>query len=135
MTHENIVPEGYRYTKDHEWVKRDDNLDNVVIIGITDHAQQALGDVVHVEFPSVGDEVAIDDELGVVESAKSASEIYVPINGKIVKVNEDLDTHPEYINESPYDKGWIVKIEISDPDDLDLLLSTEGYKSFLEDEE
>lgn len=134
MTHENIVPEGFRYTKDHEWIKRDDDKDNVVIIGITDHAQQALGDVVHVDLPSVGDNVVAEDELGVIESAKSASEIYVPLNGKVVKVNEDLDTHPEYINESPYDQGWIVKIEISDPDELDNLLSTEGYKSYLDEE-
>lgn len=135
MDNENNIPEGYRFTKEHEWVKRDPENDNIVIIGITDHAQAALGDIVHVELPSIGDELEAEAELGVVESAKSASEIYMPISGTIKKVNENLDSQPELINESAFDQGWIVKIEISDPDDLDNLLSPDGYKSYLEEEE
>ena len=129
------IPEDYRYTKDHEWVKRDDNDHSVVLIGITDFAQHALGDVVHVEIPEVGTHYEVGDELGVVESAKSASEIYVPLCGKIIEVNCNLDSHPEYINNSPYEDGWIVKLLMDDPDDLDDLLSPDGYGHYLEEEE
>lgn len=134
MSDETFIPEGYRFSKDHEWIKRDEDSDNVVIIGITDFAQSSLGDIVHVDLPETGEDFEEGDELGVIESAKSASEIYAPLSGKVIALNDGLDEHPEYINESPYDKGWIVKIEMSDPDELDNLLSPEGYKSFLEDE-
>jgi glycine cleavage system H protein len=124
----------YRYTKDHEWVKRDEKDDHIVYIGITDYAQEALGDIVHVDIPDVGEEFMPEDELGAIESAKSASEIYAPLEGKIVEVNDELDSHPEIINKSPYDEGWIVKMSIEDPDQLDELLSSDGYEHYLEQE-
>ena len=128
------ILEGYRYSKEHEWIKRDDNDDQVVIIGITDHAQEALGDIVHIELPAVGDSFEIADELGVIESAKSASELYAPVSGRIVAVNDSLDIEPDLANNSPYGDGWIVKIKLNDPDELDELLSDDGYKHFLEEE-
>ena len=128
-----IIHEDLRYTKDHEWIKRDENDHDLVIIGITDYAQQTLGDIVHVEIPGVGDQVEEGNELGVIESAKSASEVYIPISGKIIEVNCSLDKHPEKINESTYEDGWIIKLKMDDPDDLDKLLSSEGYKHYLDE--
>ena len=127
------IPSNLRYTKDHEWVDRDENDDHVAVFGITDHAQAALGDIVHIELPSVGDEYDVGDEIGIIESAKSASEIYAPLKGKVIKVNHELDSHPEMVNESPYENGWIVKIRISDADELDSLLSSDGYQHFLDE--
>ena len=135
MSSDYKIPDGYRYTKDHEWVRRDENNDNVIIVGITDYAQHAMGDIVHVELPSVGDEFSKGDEAAIVESAKSASEIYAPVSGQIVKGNDNLDSHPEHINAQPYDDGWLFKIELSDPDELDLILSSDGYTHFLEEED
>ncbi len=128
------IPEGLRYTKEHEWIRRDEKNDNNVIIGITDHAQKALGDIVHTELPDVGTKFEIDDEMGVVESAKSASEIYAPLTGTIVEVNTNLDLHPEKVNEAPYAEGWMIKLEMEDPDELDNLLSPDGYSHFLDEE-
>lgn len=128
------VPENYRYTKDHEWVQRDENDHDVVIIGITDYAQNALGDIVHVEIPGVGERYEAGDELGVIESAKSASEVYAPLAGKIIEVNCSLDRHPEKVNESVYEEGWIVKMRMDDPDELDHLLSQDGYEHYLDEE-
>jgi len=128
------IPEDLRYTKEHEWVKRDDADHDVVIIGITDHAQNALGDIVHVEIPGVGEEYEAGDEIGVIESAKSASEVYAPLSGKVIEVNCSLDLHPEKVNEATYEDGWIVKLRMQDPDDLDHLLSSDGYRHFLEEE-
>jgi glycine cleavage system H protein len=130
----NNIPENFRYSKEHEWVIRDEKNDNVVIIGITDHAQEALGDIVHVELCSQGTHIAVNDELGVVESAKSASELYAPVSGKVVGLNCALDQHPEKVNESPYDEGWVAKIRMEDPDELDSLLSADGYQKFLDEE-
>jgi glycine cleavage system H protein len=126
------IPEDLRYTKEHEWVMRES--DEIVVVGITDYAQQSLGDLVYVELPDEGTEVNIGDEMVVVESAKSASEVYAPISGRIVESNDDVDSSPEFVNNSPYEDGWLVKIEMSDPDELDNLLSADGYKHFLEEE-
>lgn len=131
---DNNIPEDYRYTKDHEWVKRDEKDHDIVTIGITDFAQHALGDIVHVEIPGVGEKYDVGDELGVIESAKSASEIYAPLAGKIIEVNCLLDKHPEQINNSAYDEGWVVKLRMDDPDDLDHLLSPDGYQHYLDEE-
>ncbi len=134
MTEKNNIPDNYRFTKDHEWVIRDAQNDNIVIIGISDHAQSSMGDIVHVELPDEGEKFEVGDEVAVVESAKSASEVYAPVTGNIIEVNDHLDSHPEAINEDPYNEGWLFKIELDDPDQLDDLLSSDGYNSYLEDE-
>ncbi len=127
------ILEDIRYSKEHEWIKRDEKDDDTVIIGITDYAQNALGDIVHVDLPTVGTDIELEDEIGVLESAKSASELYAPISGKIIALNDNLDIHPEFINDSPYDEGWIIKVKMNDPDELDELLSSDGYSHFLEE--
>lgn len=122
------VRDDLRYTDSHEWLKIQDNK---AIIGITDHAQSELTDIVFVELPEIGKEIHKGDELCVVESVKSVSEIYSPISGKIVDVNKKLDDSPEIINESPYDDGWIVKFEIKDKSDINNLLDAKSYKNIL----
>jgi len=114
-----------KYTKGHEWLKI---KGNTAQIGITDHAQSELTDIVFVELPEIGKEVKKGDELCVVESVKSVSEIYAPLSGKITKVNEKLEDSPETINESPYDEGWLVEIEIADLSETNDLLDADSYK-------
>jgi glycine cleavage system H protein len=119
------VKEDLKYTKTHEWLKIEGKN---VVVGITDHAQSELNDIVFVELPEIGKEVKRGDELCVVESVKSVSEIYSPLSGKVVKVNNKLDDSPEIINESPYDKGWLLELEIKDKSEIDNLLDAETYK-------
>ncbi len=119
------VREDLKYTKSHEWIKI---KDDVAVVGITDHAQAELTDIVFVELPEAGKEVKKGEELCVIESVKSVSEIYAPVNGKIVKVNSKLEDSPEIINESPYDDGWLVELEISDKSEVDSLLDAAEYK-------
>jgi glycine cleavage system H protein len=114
-----------KYTGTHEWLKLEGDKAKV---GITDHAQEELTDIVFVELPEVGKEVIKGEELCVVESVKSVSEIYSPVTGKVTKVNKDLEDAPETVNESPYDEGWLVEIEVSDKSEIDGLLSSEDYK-------
>lgn len=114
-----------KYTKNHEWLKvKGSNA----VVGITDHAQSELTDIVFVELPDVGKEVKKGEELCVVESVKSVSEIYSPISGKVVNVNKKLDDSPESVNESPYDDGWLVELEIKNKSEVDSLLDAESYK-------
>ena len=122
------VRNNLKYTDTHEWVKL---IGNTVHVGITDHAQSELTDIVFVEFPEVGKEVKKGDELCVVESVKSVSEIYAPISGKILNVNKKLEETPETINESPYDEGWLVEIEISNKSEIDKLLDADSYKKLI----
>lgn len=122
------VREDLRYTKTHEWVSV---KDDVARVGITDHAQSELTDIVFVELPEVGKEVKQGDELCVVESVKSVSEIYAPLTGKVTAVNKDLEDTPEKINQSPYDEGWLVEIKVTDPKELETLLSPEDYKKII----
>lgn len=124
------LPQDLRYSKEHEWVK---NEGEKVRIGITDFAQDELGDIVFVELPEVGDEVSADEPFGSVESVKTVSELYAPISGKIVEVNEELEDSPEFVNESPYEKAWMVVVEPTDSSELDELLSPEQYKELIED--
>ena len=119
------VRDDLKYTETHEWLKV---IDATAQVGITDHAQSELTDIVFVELPEVGKEVKKGDELCVVESVKSVSEIYAPISGKISQVNEKLEDAPETINESPYDDGWLVKLEINDNSELNALLDAGSYK-------
>ncbi len=106
------IPADLRYAKSHEWVK--DAGDGVVVIGISDYAQESLGDITYVEVPGVGDNLAVGDVFGVVESVKAASDLYAPIGGEVIEVNEALEATPETVNQSPYGDGWIMKIKVAD---------------------
>jgi len=119
------VPDELRYSSDHEWAQL---RDDVVRVGITDYAQDALGDVVFVDLPKVGNAVAVGDSIGEVESTKSVSEIYSPVSGTIVAVNEVLSKSPETINADPYDAGWICDIEVKESGGYELLLDASGYR-------
>ena len=122
------VRDDLKYTETHEWVEvKEKNA----LIGITDHAQSELTDIVFAELPEVGKKITKGDELCVVESVKSVSEIYAPVSGTIKKVNKDLEDTPEIINEDPYDDGWLVEIEISNKDEVDALLDADAYKKLL----
>ena len=122
------VRKDLKYTETHEWLKVKENTAQV---GITDHAQSELTDIVFVELPKIGKQVKKGEELCIVESVKSVSEIYAPVSGKIVKVNTNLEDSPETINESPYDEGWLVEIEYSSESEIDDLLSPEKYKQLI----
>lgn len=125
------VPKHLRYTEEHEWVKVEDNK---VKIGITDFAQDELGDIVFVELPEVGDEVTKDEPFGSVESVKTVSELYAPVSGKVVAVNEELADAPELVNESPYEKAWMIEVEPSDISEVDTLLSPEDYEKHIQED-
>ena len=124
----NEVRENLKYTETHEWLKIKENK---AVVGITDHAQSELTDIVFVEFPEIGKKVKKGDELCIVESVKSVSEIYSPISGKITKVNNQLDDAPETINSSPYDDGWLVELEVENKSEIDKLLNPESYKKII----
>lgn len=124
------LPEDLYYSEEHEWAKKEDNR---VYVGITDFAQSELGDVVFVELPEVGEEFDVGDAFGTVESVKTVSELYAPVSGKVVEVNEDLEDNPEYVNESPYDDAWMIVLEMDDESELDNLLSSEQYKEVIEE--
>ncbi|TDL87527.1 glycine cleavage system protein GcvH [Vibrio vulnificus] len=122
------TPKELCYTKEHEWVKTEDGT---VRIGITAFAQSELGDIVFVELPEIGDELKANEPFGSVESVKTVSELYAPISGKVVEVNEDLSDNPEYVNESPYEKAWMVVLEPSNVSDIENLMSAEEYESLI----
>ncbi len=125
------IPEDRRYTKTHEWAKLDGGL---IVVGISDFAQESLGDVVYVETPEVGREVAAGEAVAVIESVKTASDVYAPVAGKIAEVNEALADAPETVNEDPYEGGWLFKIEPADAAALEGLLSPEDYAKLVEEE-
>jgi glycine cleavage system H protein len=126
------TPAELKYAPSHEWVRVDGD---VATVGITDHAQDALGDLVYVELPEVGDTVAAQDEAGVVESVKAASDIYAPVSGEIIAINEALGDSPEIVNSDPYHDGWMYKIRMSDVAELEDLLSAEDYDAKVEAED
>ena len=119
------IPSELKYTKSHEWVRDED--DGSVTIGITDHAQELLGDLVFVELPEVGTEMSVDDAACVVESVKAASDVYMPVSGEVIEVNDQLADAPETINDSPYDDGWLIKVKLSNPDELEDLMDADSY--------
>lgn len=121
-----------RYTESHEWARRDDDG---VACGITDHAQETLSDVVYVELPMVGDVFDAGEPYGIVESVKAASDLYAPVSGEVVAVNDELETAPEVLNQDPYGDGWIIRLDPSDPDEIDGLMGPEEYKTFVAEEE
>ncbi|KRT65861.1 MAG: glycine cleavage system H protein, glycine cleavage system H protein [Candidatus Dadabacteria bacterium CSP1-2] len=123
------IPEVLKYTKEHEWARVEDDI---VIIGITDYAQDALGEIVYIELPSEGDEVTKGETFGAVESTKSVSDLYAPISGEVAEVNEALLDSPEAINEDPYGEGWMVKVKPYDPSELEDLMDSDEYTEFIE---
>lgn len=125
------TPKELRYSEEHEWVK--DEGGNVRV-GITHFAQSELGDIVFVELPEVGDEVTADEPFGSVESVKTVSELYAPVSGKVVEVNEDLSDSPEFVNESPYEKAWMIVVEPSDRSELEKLMSAEQYEAMIKED-
>ena len=122
------IKSGLKYTKDHEWIKIEGNN---ATIGITDYAQGELGDIVYVEIEALGDELNKEEIFGSVEAVKTVSDLFLPISGKITEMNENLEDNPELINDDPYGKGWIIKMEIKDVSEIEELLTAESYKGLI----
>lgn len=118
------TPENLKYTKEHEWIKIEDEL---VTIGITDYAQQELGDIVYVEIETVDETLDKDEVFGTVEAVKTVSDLNLPLSGTVVEFNEELEDEPENVNEDPYGKGWMIKLKMNNPDEVEKLLSAEAY--------
>ncbi|MCM2971312.1 glycine cleavage system protein GcvH [Larsenimonas suaedae] len=126
------IPENLKYSDSHEWIL--DHNDGTVTLGITDHAQDALGDVVFVELPELGQALVSGEEFGVIESVKAASDLYAPLSGEVVAINESLEDAPESINESPYEDAWLIKVQLEDSSELEKLLDATAYQQLLEQE-
>ncbi len=124
-------PQEFKYSKEHEWIKVESNT---VTIGITDYAQDSLGDVVYVELPQEGTAMVKGETFGVIESVKAVSDLYSPVSGAIVEVNDSIIDNPEVINEEPYGDAWMLKVELSNPEELDELLSSDDYQQHVEEE-
>ncbi|HEY7030902.1 MAG TPA: glycine cleavage system protein GcvH [Thermomicrobiales bacterium] len=122
-------PTDLRFTKTHEWVRLDGDL---ATIGLSDHAQSELGDITYLELPEVGDSVTQSEPLGVVESVKAASDIYSPVGGEVVERNEDAIGSPEIVNQSPYDRAWLIRVRVADPAEIESLMGSEDYDRFAE---
>ena len=125
------IPQDLKYTESHEWISID--ADGSVRIGISDHAQEALGDLVFVELPAVGETINQGDACAVVESVKAASDIYAPVTGEVTAVNEDLEDDPGSINTDPYGDGWLFQVQLTDPEELDTKLNADAYEASLDD--
>ena len=126
------IPSDLKYATSHEWVRHEG--DDIVTVGITEHAQELLGDMVFVELPDVGDEVSTGDDVAVAESVKAASDIYAPITGEVVEINEDLEDSPELVNADAYGDGWLFKVKVEDMGELESLLDAEGYENAIDEE-
>ncbi|WP_270179942.1 glycine cleavage system protein GcvH [Alkalihalobacillus sp. CinArs1] len=126
------LPKDFRYSEEHEWVQVQE--DGNVRIGITDFAQSELGDIVFVELPEEGDSLEADEPFGSVESVKTVSELYAPISGKVISINEDLEDSPEFVNESPYEKAWMVVVEPSNTSELDELMTAQAYEDMVSED-
>ena len=122
------IPNELKYTKDHEWIAIDGEI---ATVGITDFAQRELGDIVYVEIETVGELLKADEVFGTVEAVKTVSDLFLPVEGEILELNEDLETSPEDVNNDPYEKGWMIKMKVSNPSDLDNLLTSEDYKELI----
>lgn len=123
------VPADLLYTKDHEWLKIHD--DGTATVGITDYAQESLGDITFVEFPDIGESYASGDTFGVVESVKAASDLFMPLDAEVIEVNESVDASPELLNQDPYEGGWLLKVKLQDPSQLEALLKAEAYQAII----
>jgi glycine cleavage system H protein len=126
------IPEDLHYSKDHEWVRVDGDI---ATIGITDYAQNSLGDVVYVELPKVGDELAAQEAFGSVESVKAVSELFTPVSGKVTEVNDPLQDDPEKVNTDPYGAAWMIRVKMSHPGEVDSLLTVAEYEDFTKETE
>jgi len=126
------IPKELRYSEEHEWAMDDENI---ATIGITDYAQEQLGDIVYIELPETGTQVTKGDKFGVVESVKAVSDLYSPVTGTVVTVNTGLPNTPETINEEPYGDGWMIRVEMSNPEELDDLMTAAEYEKFIEEAE
>ena len=124
-------PKKLRYTREHEWVLIEGNQ---ATVGVTDFAQHELGEVVFVELPKIGDTVTKDEPFGVVESVKAASDVYAPVSGEVAETNDDLVSSPELINDDPYGDAWLIRVEMSDPMEIEHLMTAEDYKEYVEEE-
>jgi glycine cleavage system H protein len=123
------LPENLKYTKDHEWIRVEGDT---AVVGISDFAQSELGDIVYVEVETIDEDLDQEEVFGTVEAVKTVSDLFMPVSGKIIEFNETLEDEPELVNESPYDEGWIIKIKMSNPEEVDELLSSEDYKAHVE---
>ena len=126
------IPSELKYATSHEWVRNEGN--GIVTVGITEHAQELLGDMVFVELPEVGDSVSTGDDVAVAESVKAASDIYAPITGEVVEINEDLEDSPELVNSDAFGDGWMFKVKIEDEGELESLLDAEGYANSIDED-
>ena len=122
------IKENLKYTKDHEWVKLEENI---ATVGVTDFAQSELGDIVYVEVDTIDETLNKDEVFGTVEAVKTVSDLFLPMSGKIIEFNESLSDSPESINDSPYDDGWIIKVEVSNPDEINQLLNNKDYSDLI----
>ncbi|MBC8214762.1 MAG: glycine cleavage system protein GcvH [Candidatus Marinimicrobia bacterium] len=122
------IPENLKYSKDHEW---SDTNNDVAVIGLTDFAQSELGDIIFIEFPDIGDQIFIGDTIGTVEAVKTVADMFSPLSGEIVEVNENLEDAPDLVNSDPYGEGWIIKIKLNKPKELDLLLDSKSYETLI----
>ena len=122
------LPQDLKYTKEHEWVKIDGDL---LIVGITDHAQSELGDIIFIEFPDLNQVISKDEPFGTIEAVKTVADLFAPVSGKIIEINQDIEDNPELVNSDPYGEGWIVKITDFDKSQLDTLLDSNNYKEII----
>tara|TARA_B100000929_G_scaffold51406_1_gene37510 strand:+ start:1754 stop:2128 length:375 start_codon:yes stop_codon:yes gene_type:complete len=122
------LPQNLKYTREHEWVKIDGDL---LIVGITDHAQSELGDIIFIEFPDLNQVISKDDPFGTIEAVKTVADLFAPVSGKIIEINQDLEDNPELVNSDPYGEGWIVKITDFDKSQLDALLDSNNYEEII----
>ena len=125
------TPDDLQYTTDHEWLRRDEASPDQAVIGITDFAQDQLGDVVYLDLPAEGDEIRAGERFGEVESVKTVSDLYAPISGEVLAANGELEEQPELVNDSPYDEGWLIRVRIADESELDDLLDADAYSAQL----
>lgn len=124
-------PKEYKYTKEHEWIKVEGDI---ATVGITNYAQEQLGDIVSVEFPKIGREFSIGESLALIDSMKTTSDVYAPVSGEVLEVNGELESRPELLNEDPYGEGWVLKLKIKNPDELKKLMNVEEYEGYIAEE-
>lgn len=124
-----MYPQDFYYTRDHEWVKVEDD---VAIVGITDFAQKQLGDIVYIELPALGTQLEVHQSIGAIESVKAVSDVFSPVSGEVIEVNEELNNSPEVVNQDPYGKGWIIKVRMKNKEDLNQLMTASDYEKYVE---
>lgn len=120
------IPDNVKYTKDHEWLRVENGF---AVVGVTDYAQSELGDIVFIEFPEKGKTFSQNDSIGTIEAVKTVADLYAPVSGEVVEVNEELADSPELVNQDPYEKGWMLKIKLNDPSEVDALMDSAAYKT------